>query len=184
VPRVWTYLQGAVKSAPWIHLAVLPPALAVTISWAVAATPAEQAAAWSIATVLGSVAAGLIKRPVHIAISSAAVTTIVGDLAVLGLHLPPSAAAAALAFASLVSPAASQIVPGQQAVPVAVMSKIAPPPPSEQVMPVSGTLPAVARQYTSAVPAAPGSGPLEPPPPRPPLVPGSGSVIPKTGGGW
>lgn len=164
VARIWSYLQGAVRSAPWIHLAVLPPALAVTISWAASATPAEQAAAWSIATVLGTLAAGLVKRPLHVAVSSAAITTVVGDLAVLGLHLPASASAAALAFASLVSPAASQLAPSRQAQPLQEISW----PPVIMTKPAPQTATA-----SSATPA--------PQPPGTVITP-SGSGVP--GGGW
>lgn len=116
-PPALQYVLNAIKTSPWIHLAVLPPALAVALSYAASATPAEQAAAWSAATVVGTVAAGLLQRPVHVAVSAAAVTTVAGDLAVLGLHLPASAAGAALAVLSVLSPVASRLAPGGRAAP-------------------------------------------------------------------
>lgn len=139
------YIQNAVRESPWVHLAVLPPAVVAVLSFAASATPAEQAAVWSLATILGTVGAGLVKRPVHVAVSTAAITTIAGNLATLGLHLPPSATAAVLAVISVLSPAAAQLIPSQQASPVAQITVTPTPtvPPSQQVQQLaSPTFPA------------------------------------------
>lgn len=94
-------------------------------------TPAEAAALWSAVTIVSGVVSGLLRRPVHLALSSAAVTTVLGDLAVLGVHLPPGIQGAALAGASLLGGTMLHAAPSLSVRPAPATA----PPPDKQVLP-------------------------------------------------
>lgn len=103
-------VSRAVREAPALHLEALPGVITALAAFLASATPAEQAAAWSLATIGGGIASGLVKRPAHVALTSSVVVTVLGNLAVLGLHLPQAWAAVALAVASAL-PASAQARP-------------------------------------------------------------------------
>lgn len=115
VPAV---VSRAVREAPALHLEAVPGMVLALATFLGNATPAQQAAFWSLATIGGGVASGLLKRPAHVAIGTATVTTVTANMAVLGLHLPHAWAAVALALASLVPVAANRRPPVPQAAPL------------------------------------------------------------------
>lgn len=127
-------------SAPGIHLvAGTGSAAALASSWA-SLTPAQAAALWSAVTIIAAVVSGLLRRPVHLALSSAAVTTVLGDLAVLGVHMPPGIQGAVLTGASLLGGTIVHAGPALSA-------------------------PSSWREVAAVVPQEPDPGPPVPPPP-------------------
>jgi hypothetical protein len=95
-------VRKAVAEAPALHLESVPAVALAVAGYAFSLTPGQQAAAWTLAVVAGGVASGLVRKPPHVAVTAAMVTSASASLAVLGLHLPHAATAAVLAAASLV----------------------------------------------------------------------------------
>lgn len=136
-PSLTARAGTAVASAPGIHLVAGTGSAAALASALASFTPAEAAALWSAVTIVSGVASGLLRRPVHLALSSAAVTTVLGDLAVLGVHLPPGIQGAVLAGASLLGGTMLHAAPSLSA----CQAPVTEPPPVKQV-PFPADLPA------------------------------------------
>jgi hypothetical protein len=87
-----------VRQAPGIHLVAGAGTAAGLVTAFSHLTPAQAAALWSAVTVASSVAAGLLRKPPHVALASAAVSSVIGDLAAFHVHVSPGSRGAAMAL--------------------------------------------------------------------------------------
>lgn len=127
---------SAVRSAPGIHLMAGAGAVAgLAVASVHRLTPAEVAALWSAVTLITGVISGLLQKPPHVAWSTATITALLGDMAALNIHVPPSYQGIGMAALSLFAGSVVHLSASRLAV-VNVQS------PGMQLFPPAGAAPA------------------------------------------